>query len=227
MQIGAGGPLVKVDFDAADGLGGAMRTEAVSSPTSTGTRRSRRGSPRRTSPPTGADEGDRERAAGLGRHPDGEPRRARREEIAGRAGQGRAASRRARRCRSWSPRLKEVQQGTKERTKKKWVKVVAVVGGVAAVVVAIMGVVIFAAEPEDRGAGQAEGRDRQGDRQGPGADGRGERPGQAGRAGREAELAVRERGQRPSRPSARPTRRRPPKWPTRATTSTATSARSW
>src|SRR5437660_3274811 len=30
IQIGAGGPLVKVEFDAQDGLGGAMKTEAVS-----------------------------------------------------------------------------------------------------------------------------------------------------------------------------------------------------
>ena len=29
VQLGAGGPLVRVDFDAADGRGGAMKTEAV------------------------------------------------------------------------------------------------------------------------------------------------------------------------------------------------------
>src|SRR5713226_5228982 len=29
IQIGAGGPKVRVEFDAADGLGGSMRTEAV------------------------------------------------------------------------------------------------------------------------------------------------------------------------------------------------------
>src|SRR5262249_41380248 len=38
--------------------------------------------------------------------------------------------------------LKEGQQGTKARTKKKWVKVVAIVAGVSAVVVAAMTVVI-------------------------------------------------------------------------------------
>src|SRR3954469_25239509 len=30
VQIGAGGPLVRVEFDAADGNGGSMRTEAIS-----------------------------------------------------------------------------------------------------------------------------------------------------------------------------------------------------
>src|SRR5438067_3434522 len=30
VQLGAGGPLVRVEFDAADGQGGAMKTEAVS-----------------------------------------------------------------------------------------------------------------------------------------------------------------------------------------------------
>src|SRR3954468_2616959 len=30
IQIGKGGPLVRVEFDAADGMGGAMKTEAVS-----------------------------------------------------------------------------------------------------------------------------------------------------------------------------------------------------
>src|SRR5215831_12758730 len=30
IQIGAGGPLLRVEFDAAPGLGGAMKTEAVS-----------------------------------------------------------------------------------------------------------------------------------------------------------------------------------------------------
>src|SRR5438270_525207 len=30
IQIGAGGPMVKVEFDAQDGMGGAMKTEAVS-----------------------------------------------------------------------------------------------------------------------------------------------------------------------------------------------------
>src|SRR5260370_19180728 len=30
VQIGAGGPLVRVEFDAQEGMGGAMRTQAVS-----------------------------------------------------------------------------------------------------------------------------------------------------------------------------------------------------
>src|SRR5438128_304818 len=39
--------------------------------------------------------------------------------------------------------LKKVQQGTKSKTKKHWVKIVAAVGGVAAVVVIVLGIVIW------------------------------------------------------------------------------------
>ena len=39
--------------------------------------------------------------------------------------------------------LKQVQQSTKSKTKKHWVKIVAVVGGVAAVVVIVLGIVVW------------------------------------------------------------------------------------
>jgi hypothetical protein len=37
----------------------------------------------------------------------------------------------------------QVQKGTKEKTKKRWVKVVAIVGGVAAVIVIVLGIVVW------------------------------------------------------------------------------------
>src|SRR4051812_3227190 len=140
VQIGAGGPRVKVDFDAAAGMGGSMKTEAVSL----------KDLPKyRKGPPTPAPnlantaminaiQSDLKVTA--------DTQTANLAELAAkkiaaeRAKVGGVSSGQTMAIMVSS--LKEVQQGTKERTKKRWVKVVAIVAGVAAIVVSIMGVVI-------------------------------------------------------------------------------------
>jgi membrane-bound lytic murein transglycosylase D len=58
--------------------------------------------------------------------------------------------------------LKEVQQGTKTRTRKKWVKVVAIVSGIALVVVAVMSIIIVQQKRKiDALVKQKEGIDRE------------------------------------------------------------------
>ena len=143
IQIGAGGPLVKVEFDAADGLGGAMKTEAVSLADLD------KYAPKKKKPvstPNLATTGEMKAIASELRV-SADTQTANLAELAAkkiaeeRAKAGGGSSGQTMQIMVSS--LKEVQQGTKERTKRKWVKVVAIVAGVAAVVVAIMGVVIF------------------------------------------------------------------------------------
>jgi pSer/pThr/pTyr-binding forkhead associated (FHA) protein/soluble lytic murein transglycosylase-like protein len=142
IQIGAGGPLVQVEFDAADGLGGAMKTEAVSLADLD------RYAPKKKVPsssPNLATTGQLKAIANELRV-SADTQTANLAEMAAKkiaaervkAGGGSSGQT----MQIMVSSLKEVQQGTKERTKKKWVKVVAIVGGVAAVVVAAMTVVI-------------------------------------------------------------------------------------
>ena len=142
IQIGAGGPLVKVEFDAAEGLGGAMKTEAVS--LADLDKYTKKKAPK--TQPNLATTGQMKAIASELRV-SADTQTANLAELAAkkiaeeRAKAGGVSSGQTMQIMVSS--LKEVQQGTKARTKKKWVKVVAIVAGVAAVIMAIMGVVIF------------------------------------------------------------------------------------
>jgi pSer/pThr/pTyr-binding forkhead associated (FHA) protein/soluble lytic murein transglycosylase-like protein len=140
IQIGAGGPLVKVEFDAADGMGGAMKTEAVSLDVlAKYTKRPP------ASSPNFATTGQLKAVANELRV-SADTQTANLAELAAkkiaaeRAKAGGGPSGQTMQIMVSS--LKEVQQGTKARTKKKWVKVVGIVAGISAVIVAIMTVVI-------------------------------------------------------------------------------------
>ncbi|MCA1828020.1 MAG: transglycosylase SLT domain-containing protein [Myxococcales bacterium] len=140
IQIGAGGPLVKVEFDAQDGLGGSMKTEAVSLEAL-----ARYTKKKPASSPNLASTGQMKAIANELRV-SADTQTANLAELAAkkiaeeRAKAGGVSSGQTMQIMVSS--LKEVQQGTKQRTRKKWVKVVAVVAAVSAVVVAAMSVVI-------------------------------------------------------------------------------------
>ena len=133
VQLGSGGPLVKVEFDAKDGMGGSMKTEAVQLSAL-------------QQPPARIDATSELRrvSADLEHHADTST--ARLAEIAAK----KVAEERAKAGGMPSGRtllimagtLKQVQDATRKKMKKRWVKVVAAVAGVAAVVVLGMGVVI-------------------------------------------------------------------------------------
>src|SRR5258708_1916579 len=136
VQIGSGGPKVRVEFDAAEGLGGSMKTEAVAlkdlprlrnpapAPNLANTAQlSAISSELRQSADTQTAD-----LAKLAAKKIAEERRKAGGVSSGKTMQIMVSS------------LKEVQQGTKTRTRKTWVKVVAAVAGVALVVVAVMSI---------------------------------------------------------------------------------------
>jgi pSer/pThr/pTyr-binding forkhead associated (FHA) protein len=139
IQIGAGGPRVRVEFDAADGQGGSMKTEAVS------LKDLAKYAPRRKVKPDLATTGEM-KAISSELRASADTQTANLAELAAK----RIAAERVKAGGVSSGKtmaimvdsLKEVQQGTQTRTKKKWVKVVAIVAGISLVVVAVMGVVI-------------------------------------------------------------------------------------
>jgi pSer/pThr/pTyr-binding forkhead associated (FHA) protein/soluble lytic murein transglycosylase-like protein len=139
IQIGAGGPRVRVEFDAADGLGGSMRTEAVALKDLPRLKSQilANASLANTAELSAISSELRESAdtqtanlAELAAKKIAEERR-----KAGGVSSGKTMA-------IMVSSLKEVQQGTKTRTRKTWVKVVAAVTAVALVVVAVMSIVI-------------------------------------------------------------------------------------
>jgi membrane-bound lytic murein transglycosylase D len=136
IQIGKGGPMVRVEFDAAEGMGGAMKTEAVSV---TSVQRTNGASPR-----IDATSELKKIASDLKETAD--TATANLAEIAAR----KVAEERAKAGGVSSGRtmmilastLKQVQHSTKAKTAKRWVKVVASVAALAALIVAVMGIVI-------------------------------------------------------------------------------------
>lgn len=154
VQIGAGGPLLRVEFDAAEGLGGAMKTEAVSLKDLP----KLRGSSLADTSQMSAIKKDLRASA--------DTQTAKLAELAAK----RVAEERAKKGGGSSGKtmmimadtLKEVQQGTRSRTRRRWVKVVAAVASVALVVVAAMGVVIARQKQRiDQLVKQKEGIDRE------------------------------------------------------------------
>jgi pSer/pThr/pTyr-binding forkhead associated (FHA) protein/soluble lytic murein transglycosylase-like protein len=139
VQIGSGGPRVRVEFDAADGLGGSMKTEAVSLKDLPKFKNSAPPAPNLAST-------SMINAIKSELHQSADTQTANLAEIAAkkiaeeRAKVGGASSGQTMQIMVSS--LKEVQQGTKTRTRKKWVKVVAAVSGIALIVVAVMSIVI-------------------------------------------------------------------------------------
>jgi pSer/pThr/pTyr-binding forkhead associated (FHA) protein/soluble lytic murein transglycosylase-like protein len=144
IQLGAGGPLVRVEFDAAAGKGGAMKTEAVSLKDlekfiPKGKRSSK--------PPPRIDATAEISVLSSELKASADTKTAKLAELAAR----KVAAERAKSGGMPSGKtmmimastLKEVQQGTKTRTRKKWVKVVLAVAAISAVVVAVMSVVII------------------------------------------------------------------------------------
>jgi pSer/pThr/pTyr-binding forkhead associated (FHA) protein/soluble lytic murein transglycosylase-like protein len=135
IQIGAGGPLVRVEFDAADGLGGSMKTEAVNLKDF-----------RLSKPPPRIDETSELSALSADLKESADTQTAKLAELAAKrvaderrkAGGGSSGQT----MQIMASTLREVQKSTKTNTRRRWVKVVAAVGGAALVVVAVMGVVI-------------------------------------------------------------------------------------
>lgn len=138
IQIGAGGPKVRVEFDAVDGMGGSMKTEAVS------LQDLAKYAPKKKQPNL-ADTGVM-KAISSDLRQSADTQTANLAQLAAkriaeeRAKAGGVSSGQTMQIMVSS--LKEVQQGTKTRTRKTWVKVVAVVAGVALVIVSVMGAVI-------------------------------------------------------------------------------------
>src|SRR6266850_1935872 len=141
IQIGKGGPLVRVEFDAADGMGGSMKTEAVAI---TSVQRAADRAPA----PAGNSRFDTVQLKKISsdlKHA-ADTATANLAEIAGR----KVAEERARvggvssgkTMQIMASAFKQVQHGTRAKTAKRWVKVVAAVAGLAALVVAVMGFVI-------------------------------------------------------------------------------------
>jgi len=134
VQIGSGGPLVKVEFDAKDGAGGSMKTEAV------------RLDSLQPPPPPAFDATTELRRVSAELEQSADTATARLAEVAAK----KVAEERAKAGGKSSGRtlmimagtMKEVQDSARKKTARRWVKVVAAVGGVATVVVLAMGVVI-------------------------------------------------------------------------------------
>jgi soluble lytic murein transglycosylase-like protein/pSer/pThr/pTyr-binding forkhead associated (FHA) protein len=139
VQIGKGGPFVKVEFDALDGLGGAMKTEAVSV---TAVQRAAG----RREPAARIDATSELSRMSSDLKESADTSTARLAEIAAR----KVAQERAKAGGVSSGQtmlimastLKQVQRSTKATAAKRWVRVVAAVAGLAAVIVAVMGIVI-------------------------------------------------------------------------------------
>jgi len=140
VQIGKGGPLVRVEFDAADGMGGSMKTEAVAI-TSV-----QRAVEQKASAGPRIDATVQLKKISSDLKEAADTATANLAEIAAR----KVAEERAKAggvssgqtMQIMASTLKQVQHSTKAKTKKRWVKVVAAVAGLAAVIVAVMGIVI-------------------------------------------------------------------------------------
>ena len=141
IQIGAGGPRVRVEFDAQDGLGGSMKTEETEAVSLKDLPKLRNATPAPTLGSTAVlsamssdlrQSADTQTAnvAALAAKKIAEERRKAGGVSSGQTLQIMVSS------------MKEVQQGTRTRTRKTWVKVVAAVAAASAVIVAVMGVVI-------------------------------------------------------------------------------------
>jgi len=135
VQFGKDGPLLRVEFDAQDGLGGAMKTEAVSV---TAVRRmtdapridataelSKISSDLQESTDTAT-----AKLAEIAAHEVAQERA-----KAGGVSSGKTML-------IMASTLKQVQRTTRATTARRWVKVMAAVAGLAAVIVAVMGIVI-------------------------------------------------------------------------------------
>ncbi len=135
VQLGPGGPLVKVEFDAKDGMGGSMKTEAV-----------HLDALQKSAPPPRIDATSELRRVASDLEHSADTSTARLAELAAK----KVAAERAKAGGMPSGRtllimagtLKQVQEATRRKMKKRWVKVVAAVAGGAALVVSGMGVVI-------------------------------------------------------------------------------------
>ena len=142
VQFGKGGPLLRVEFDAQDGLGGAMKTEAVSVTAV----HAEGGHPRRVSPAPRIDATSELSKISSDLQECADTATAKLAEIAAR----KVAQERAKAGGISSGKtmlimastLKQVQRTTRATTARRWVKVVAAVAGLAAVIVAVMGIVI-------------------------------------------------------------------------------------
>jgi pSer/pThr/pTyr-binding forkhead associated (FHA) protein/soluble lytic murein transglycosylase-like protein len=142
IQIGAGGPMVRVEFDAQDGMGGAMKTEAVSlKDLEKYAPKGKSKAPPRIDATAEISVLSNELKASADTQTAKLAELAAHRVAAERAKTGGLSS--GKTMMIMASTLKEVQQGTKTRTRKRWVKVVMAVAGVAAVVVAIMAVVII------------------------------------------------------------------------------------
>ena len=136
IQIGAGGPRVRVEFDATAGLGGAMKTEAVSLAQL----------PTKRKPPPRIDATAEMSAISSTLKESADTQTADLAQLAAK----RVAAERAKAGGGSSGKtmeimastLRAVQQGTQTRTRRRWVKVVVAVAALAAIVVAVMAVVI-------------------------------------------------------------------------------------
>ncbi len=138
IQIGAGGPKVRVEFDAADGLGGSMRTEAVALKDLPRLKNQILNANLANTAQLSAMSSDLRQSADTQTANLAEmaaKKIAEERKKAGGMSSGKTMA-------IMVDSLKGVQQGTKARTRKKWVKVVAAVTAVALVVVAVMSIVI-------------------------------------------------------------------------------------
>jgi soluble lytic murein transglycosylase-like protein/pSer/pThr/pTyr-binding forkhead associated (FHA) protein len=141
VQIGAGGPVVKVEFDAKEGMGGSMKTEAASVTAIERSAAARRGS----APPRIDATGEMNRICGDLKHC-ADTATAKLAELAAK----KVAEERAKAGGMPSGKtllimagtLKEVQRFTRTKTAKRWVRVVAALAAVSAMVVALMAIVI-------------------------------------------------------------------------------------
>jgi predicted component of type VI protein secretion system len=144
IQLGAGGPMVRVEFDAQDGMGGAMKTEAVS--LADLSKYAPKAKPS-SKPPPRIDATAEISVMSNELKASADTQTAKLAELAAhRVAEERAKSGgmpSGKTMMIMASTFKEVQQGTKTRTRKKWVKVVMAVAAVAAIVVAVMSVVII------------------------------------------------------------------------------------
>jgi len=146
VQFGKDGPLLRVEFDALDGLGGAMKTEAVSVTAvhAAGGHHPMVSSAMPAAPRIDATSELSKISSDLQESTD--TATAKLAEVAAR----KVAQERAKAGGMSSGKtmlimastLKQVQRTTRATTARRWVKVVAAVAGLAAVIVAVMGIVI-------------------------------------------------------------------------------------
>jgi soluble lytic murein transglycosylase-like protein/pSer/pThr/pTyr-binding forkhead associated (FHA) protein len=146
VQFGKDGPLLRVEFDAQDGLGGAMKTEAVSvTAVQAEWGQHRVASPAvPAAPRIDATSELSKISSDLQESTDTATAKlaeiAAREVAQERAKAGGVSS--GKTMLIMASTLKQVQRATRATTARRWVKVVAAVAGLAAVIVAVMGIVI-------------------------------------------------------------------------------------